>query len=201
MTERGPMSAFRACSRCFADRTRTEHAHVAVAIAVVLVLALLLPSAAEALPIGLLSFDLFVPGPGGINAFNILNLTGPFALPPDFPVLDALTFGGATLHLMETGGALHDIALGNLAPGPVLDAGGNPVVQFPDIMGFVSATLESTLGDVFIAVTLSHVTGGPLVPGDLAVIDTAAAVPEPAMLTLLGTGLLGAWLSRRRRAH
>lgn len=122
-------------------------------------LALLLsPTAAEAVPVGVLSFDNLIPadlvsGVPGVNGYVISNLTGDpltggASNPPAFPVLTALTFMSSTLTLDPFGGP--PIALGDIGPGPFLDLVTSlPPDQllFPDTTGFSSAAFTGTLSD------------------------------------------------------
>lgn len=167
----------------------------------------LFPSLAFAVPIniGLISFDVLIPGGGtpGVNVFNVSNLTGGFALPPDFPALDPLVFLNSSLTLTD-GGTPTVISLGNLGPGAL-----DPTipVQFPDSALFSSAIFVATLsqtsfllsdGTTFVAassaitVELLPSFGPSLVPGaDFALITVSPSpVPEPGTLFLLGTGLM-----------
>jgi hypothetical protein len=103
---------------------------------VLLLILILLPATAlcDTISVGLISYDVLIPANGntpGVNVFNISNLTGDpsvggFALPPDFPVLDSLTFLSLTL---ATGGPPQVIQLGNLGPGPLSPT---DLVQLPD---------------------------------------------------------------------
>lgn len=126
----------------------------------VLLLALLVarPSAADPITlfIGDLTFDSFVlPDGTGVNAFNISNFTGDQTLVTgdaslDHGQLPGLTFEGLTLTLFDQDGtATAPIQLGALGPGPLLDAGGNPLfsLQFPTTSIFTAAALQATLGD------------------------------------------------------
>lgn len=182
-----------------------------------IVTALVCAASANAAPvtIGTLSFDEFIPG--ATHAFNINNFTGDFALPSDFPVMTALTFSGAALHVVEEGGSEFDVALGDIAPGPLLDSG-NPLfaLQFASTTSFLSVRLTATLlvsswllddGTMFTPSTLSLVAdlfpsnGQVLAPGDFALIAVESApvstVPEPATATLLLVAGAAAFVRRR----
>lgn len=155
--------------------------------------------------VGLISYDPFIPGDGGApgtNFFNILNLTSAFALPPDFPVLDSLTFLNSSLTL-TSGGAPLVVALGDIGPG-ALDA--TDPIQFPDITLFASAIFTGTLnqtsfllanGSTFVAaspsirVELLPSSGSSLSTGtDFAVI-AVTDIPEPSTSLLLTSALAG----------
>lgn len=183
---------------------------------------LLFSGVARAVPLGFISYDSFIPGPGGVNAFGINNLTGDpatgeSAFPPDFPVMDPLTFLGGTWTLTLENGTNQVISLGDIGPGPLLDASGDPLaaLQFADSTNFLSATFTATLsqtsfllsdGSLFAAD--SSVVSVSLLPsslesfltaGSFAVIDAApASVPEPATLILFGSGVAGLWAWRRK---
>jgi len=190
---------------------------VRLVVCVIAVAALAGPSPAWSFPIGIVSFDTFIPGPDGINALSVNNLTGDFSLPPDFPVTAPLTFLDSTLSLTREGGTIDIFDLGDIGPGPFED----PRLLFPDLDAFVSATFSATLstqnllladGSTLFAssaaflLTLLPSTGTVLAPGDFAIIDVAAdpqppAIPEPGTLALFGTGLAVLRIVSRRRKH
>jgi MprA protease rhombosortase-interaction domain-containing protein len=186
-----------------------------VCLAIVAVLACAVSANAAPVAIGTLSYDEFIPG--ATNAFNINNFTDAFALPPDFPVLTALTFSGAALHVVEEDGSEFDVALGDIAPGPLLDSG-NPLfsLQFASTTGFLSVRLTATLlvsswllddGTTFTPSTLNLIAdlfpsnGQVLAAGDFTTIsidsDPVATVPEPATATLILVAGAAAFIRRR----
>src|ERR1051326_8506234 len=118
-------------------------------MAFVVVAALLIPatSFATTINLGVLSFDTLIAGgsTAGANVFNISNLTGAANIPPDFPVADALTFLGASLKVVRSGGTSSTIPLGNIGLG-----GLSPTipVEFPDSSLFSSAVFSSTLSQL-----------------------------------------------------
>ena len=188
-----------------------------------ILLASSLAAQADIVPVGILSYDTFIPGaPGtpGVDAFDIANLTGPDNFPPDFPASDPLTFQSAVLTLTLSDMSQQILILGDIEPGLLLDAFGNPVVQVPDNASFVSAELKATLspttfmlsdGTSFAAssssldVLLTPSSGQTLVADtDITTINVygspvtaPAPVPEPSSVLLLaGALLLIAWKTR-----
>lgn len=180
---------------------------------------LLLPSIslAGSLTLGTISFDTLIPGePGlpGVNAFTISNFTGDpglggFALPPDFPVLTALTFTNAAFTL-NTGGTPESILLDDLGPGFATPDS----LLFPETTSYLAAVFSATLsqtsflladGSTFTAdvsrltVSLVPSLGLTLTPGiDLALITvtgTQEVVPEPR--TLIQVFIIAPWILRR----
>jgi len=177
---------------------------------------------ANVVDVGVLSFDQFLPAvqsSPGVNAFNIANFTGSvFSLPPSFPVIDDLTFLGANLQLFPQTGPAVTLSLGDIGPGFLLDAFGNPVVQVPDNEQFTGAEFTAKLsptsfslagGGFFnatsssIDVVLQPSSGNTLVAGtDFALITVAgsvSAIPEPGNLLLLATVIV-ALAPKLRRA-
>jgi hypothetical protein len=174
-------------------------------------------------PVGVFSYDTFIPAGGGspgITAFNVSNLTGVWALPPDFPVVGSLTFQSASLTLTWIDLSQQVFMLGNIGPGFLLDSGGNPVVQVPADQLFNSAEFTATLtastfstydGSVFSAnstavdVTLLPSSGSTLVADiDGTTIEVAgsveAAAPEPSFYGFLMVAItLMAGIVRVRR--
>ena len=162
--------------------------------------------------LGLISFDVFIPSDisiSGVNVFNIFDFTGDlfsggFALPPDFPVTDFLTFLSSSLTLMGSGSPLV-IPLGDLAPGALSPT--DPV-QFPDTSLFTEAIFTATLnqtsfllsdGTTFVAgssaisAAILPSSGTSLVVGtDFSVItvSTVSSVPEPNAALLLGASVV-----------
>jgi hypothetical protein len=161
---------------------------------------------AEVVLVGTLSYDTFIPGDAdspGIDAFNLSNLTGGFALPTDFPVSDALTFQSATLTLTFSDLLQEVFDLGDIDPGFLLDPDGNPIVQVSGDQVFSSAEFNATLsagifalfdGTSFVAdsptldVELLPSGGSALVADTdqtaIAVSGTVASTPEPSSLLL-----------------
>lgn len=174
-------------------------------------------------PIGFLSFDVFIPagsGPG-INAFDLFNFTGPSWGPAVGPLYaaDSLTFDNASLTVDFQGGSSQIINLGDLDPGELLDSGGNPVVQFPSTDVFTSAVFTATLSQSSfmlsdgttvnaassISADLLPSSGGSLQAGvDFVTInaESPGAMPEPdtaqcLLITLAGICLLNVLVRAR----
>jgi len=183
----------------------------------VLLLTSLAPCSAEIINIGTITFDTVIPGgvTPGTNGFTIANLTGPFALPPDFPVMTAVLLDATVTIFFENGG-MSIFTLGTLAP----DFHTPTELQFPDTEGFLSATLTADLSplqlalsdgrllnilDPHIQVQLIPSIGSTLTAGvDFAVIsvdaDAAQAVPEPGTLGMMAdTTVLLLWLTHRKK--
>jgi hypothetical protein len=184
-----------------------------LAVIVAALLQAAVPSTARAdLELGILSYDVFIPGvPGspGVNAFDIANLTGDpavggYALPPTFPVLTSVTFLNSSLALTSNGSTT-TVMLGDIGPGFF----SSPLLEFPDTESFslaiFSATLDVTTfsvaaGDAasvatpLVVTSLLPSTGGNLVADtDFALIGVSpvvSGVPEPFSLALLATVVL-----------
>ncbi len=180
------------------------------------------PGVCDTVNIGLISFDVLIPGSTtpGVNVFDISNFTGDpllagFALPPDFPVLDFLTFLSSSLTLTGSGSPLV-IPLGDLGPGALSPT--DPV-QFPDTSVFTGAVFTATLsqtsflladGSTFVAgspaisATVLPSSGPSLVAGtDFAVLTVSSLsnIPEPNNALLLGAFLAILIGVNRRKAH
>ena len=164
----------------------------------------LICSAAE-IAIGVLSFDVFIPASStpGVNAFDVFNNTGATYGPTigSMYIADPVNLDNLSLTVLLNGGGQQTLSLGNLAPGELLDASGNPTVQFPSTTTFVSAVLTGTMDSTNLtlsngstgtfspsfSVDLIPSSGMTLVAGqDLAAIeaDYQTVIPEP------GTGWL-----------
>ena len=171
----------------------------------------ILPVDAVPIPVGALSFTEFIPGDvslPGVNAFDILNLTGAFALPPDFPLTGPLTFQSATIEIYQGLTLWGTLALGDIGPGPALDLSGNPLIQVPGDLVFTSARLTAISSSPLytnIDVTLLPSLGGELSPGldsVLIFVDeaTPAQVPEPSTAWMMLAALLAIPAVRKRAA-
>ena len=160
---------------------------------------------------GGLSYDTFIPAGGGspgVDAFDVANLTGDFSLPPDFPIVDGLTFQSAMLILTLSDFSQQMFDLGDIGPGFLLDGVGSPVVQVAGDQAFQSAEFVATLSpSVFMLadgsivmvpstalnVFLLPFSGHTLVVDvDQALIPASSSIPEPASAVTVLIGL--AWL-------
>lgn len=216
MRNGGCLRAISASGRIAQDRRPSGPRRAVQILAALFLLAS--PSAAVAIPIGFVSFDTVIPGPDGVNAFTIANLTETFGLPPDFPVVDPVTFLSSSLSLTYQDGSTSTIDLMDIGPG----FADNPNLFFADSVLFSSATFTATLssldflladgttfhaGSSLISVVLSSATGLLLSPGDFAVIDIDGeigdgeipSVPEPGTLVLLACGAVASLTIRRRK--
>jgi hypothetical protein len=162
-------------------------------------------SFADSINLGLILFESQIPGGGapGVNAFEIDNFTGdPLlggnALPPDFPVVDFLTFKGSSLTVNEPGGTSSTFSLGDIGPGQFFSQ------PFPNTILFTSARFTATLSPTSfllsdgttttasspdISVDLLPSQGPTLTPDVDQQLISVSTVPEPGSVFLLGTGL------------
>lgn len=180
-----------------------------------------MPAARSEIVVGVLSFDVVIPpgnGSSGIVAFDIFNFTGPAYGPLAGPsyVTDSVDLDNVVLTTFLLDGSQQTFDLGDAGPGELLGSNEYPVVEFPGLSQFTSATLTATLsqttftlsgGSPFpaspsISVDLTSSSGGLLVAGlDFSPIYAEAAsgaVPEPATLVLLPLGLLALAVLKRR---
>jgi hypothetical protein len=192
---------------------------------IVLLLLLVVPahSFADPVAVGIFSFDQVLTPEGfasGNNVFNIANLTGSFALPIDFPVVDSLVFLSSTLTLVTDDGSSDTYNLGSLAEG-------NFQFEVSDSLLFSSATFSATLNQsVFqisdgggpptftsftaastaISFQLLAQPGSTLTPGlELGALMVAeappASVPEPVSVLLITIGLVSLVAPSRMRSQ
>jgi hypothetical protein len=180
----------------------------------------------DSVDVGVLSFNALNPGSGGspgVNDFEIDNLTGPiFSLPPDFPLIDSVTFGGLQLSLTGSEG-MQTVTVGDTGPGFNTPSS----LQFLDSTTFSEVVLQATLsqtsftlsdGTMFLAdsnslvATLNPSAGPSLIPGvDFVLLSVSgsvtSAVPEPygasfmfiiAFIPILWTKRLGIWRASPR---
>ena len=182
------------------------------------VLLLVTYSAADAdnMSLGVVSYDSIVAGVA--DQFTISNLTGPFGLIPDFPVLTSVVFQAAELKLFGPSAPASPIALGDIGPG----FGAATTGLFADSSQFTSAVFTATLSvtglsiagggsetvDSSISATLAPSSGLYLQAGiDAAVIEASpvSPVPDPSSVVLLMTAIvLGSVFrsgARRRVCH
>lgn len=136
---------------------------------------------AHAAPIGDISFDTFIPGPGGVNSLSINHLTGDslssgFALLPDFPVLNSLTWMDRRLRLSaEVIDGSPEVFLLNTGDTGLIPVG---VLEFWEFARFPLATLTARLNQTNLLLSdgSPFASGSfPTVGSDFAVIDVASA--------------------------
>jgi len=188
-------------------------------------LTFLAPSArADLIPVGYMSWNVNIPGSAG--EFDITNLSGPNALPPDFPVLSGVNLVSLTLTVDFVGGGSETFGSGSgyfsLAPdglslnGTDIPIGGtNPLPVSATLTGDFSPTSGinvSGMGAVSILPSLynsggttgvSIVDSPNLEDGDFGVIyaetTSSNSVPEPGTLGLAGLGLVALLMAARTK--
>ena len=181
-------------------------------------------ASASTIKIGVLSFDDL----GDTSVFNVTNLTGPSAFPPDYPIETQLTFtvtglsaaksGGGTLTL--TGSAFAGDGSGNVNCTAAGDAstGGCNFAAYDLLSATLTGILSPTSGLVGLpagftgiqsafSVTLLPSAGNVLAAGDFVDIEATLVegtnpvpVPEPSTMMLVQLGL-GALAGRKFRHH
>ncbi len=186
---------------------------------------LILPALAHAdtVNVGYFSYDTLDAGPNGTNVFNIFNFTGASALPPDFPVVDPLTFTSVMFTLTGPSAPLTEpIPLDDIPPGPFTPP---DTLKFPDTAEFLSAMLSFTLNQTsflladnttFVAdsaqaaaLLLPSPGNASLMPGDLQLLEVTGhfvdntAVPEPASfpIALIAFAAVLCRMRSKRRLH
>jgi hypothetical protein len=165
------------------------------------------PARASVINLGMFSFVTIDPGGAPIErtiGFEIDDYTGEQAIPPDFPVVTAVTFTDLSLTWYADGNHV-SISLPDTEPGTTTAA-----LDLPDTTVITSASLTGVLipgtflladGSAWQAESISFVvellpqSGDALQPGvDLQVIAVEAdsMVPEPAagLLVVAGLGLV-----------
>ena len=191
-----------------------------VVLSLTLLLAPAMPARAALINLGVFSFDEFIPSDGaqpGVNAFNVLNFTGDFTLPDEFPVVSPIVFTGSTLSVVGD-------PLGDIGPG-VFEPPTEGLLYFTALAQLSSATFSAQLGSLVftladgtvweavspdIIATLLPTTGSFLEVGQFALLTVNAVqqsppppppdpVPEPQTWLLLGTGIatVAGWRSRK----
>jgi mannan endo-1,4-beta-mannosidase len=155
---------------------------------------------ATPVPIGVLSFDQAMSN-STTGVFNILNLTGISALPPDFPVVIAVQFIDPSLTVEFVGGGTTTLTgfqfvsdgNGGFLGQSLFDIAGTPIAS-AILSGMISPTTlmlsdGTTVQDEIFTAMLQPSAGSSLQFSDTAVINADAA-PEPGTWTLLGAGAL-----------
>jgi hypothetical protein len=166
---------------------------------------------ADVISLGTLSFETLILG--ATNHFVVGNFTDTGAAPPDFPVLTAVSFVGATLVLSRPAGPDETVLLGNQGPGQVFSG------PYSSLDLFTKANFKATLvplalalaggvtfipTDANIDVDLLPSAGTELQAGDFVTLDVegdvilTASEPAPAVL-LLAAGFALTFVHRRRR--
>jgi hypothetical protein len=162
--------------------------------------------------LGFLSFDETL---AGFAQFDIVNLTGPNASPPDFPVLTPVNLSGLNLVVTLSDSSTLAFTQADFTLGLDGLSYDGPTVAIGGVVLPVSAALTGNLGptsldigslvDVessFLPVSLSNPSGGALADGDIALIQVAlrspTAVPEPGTLPLVSIAFGGLILFRLR---
>jgi hypothetical protein len=195
-------------------------------LAILAVLFLSSQASASPIAVGWLQWLETIPGEEG--QFSIVNQTGAnFQLDPAFVVFDQLTFGNLDLDVVPNGQATlnaqffdpnsYDSDPYNLVTGPyptsaTLTGIVNELTAMVDLDGFgpnppslwniVDNALTDINGDpIVLALPAQYDPNNPPAPA-LLYVDAepvAAAIPEPATMFLLGSGVAGL-VARRRRA-
>jgi hypothetical protein len=190
----------------------------------VLFISLLLPSAAfcETVNIGFVSHDVFTYPDfhtSGVNYLNILNFTGGFAQPPNFPILDPLILlnGSFTINSGPPPWTIPLDPLGDIGPGIL---GPTELLKFSEWTAFETVIFTATLSQTRFRLSdgRTFVANSPNVTAVLrrdendpdmfsrlgSALVTVSNVPEPGTAFLLGPALailIGFRIGRQRPAR
>jgi hypothetical protein len=176
-------------------------------------------ASASLLPIGYISYDVNIPA--STASFDITNLTGPNALPPDFPVATSVDLSSLSLKVDFSDGSTQTFGSPyftlssdglSFNGGAIPIGGANPQPTDATLTGMFSPT-TLTLSDSSM-VTIDSSFSAMILPssppnlgdGDFAVIyaspaGTTSPVPEPGSVLLLATTVGMIVVSRRPRVR
>lgn len=169
-----------------------KHLHAALRISVVVAAILCAASPSAASAIGFVAFDAGQGDTGDQFAFNVTNLSGGFALFPEFQILDPIAFTDWSLTL-DDGTVLADSTseyaagspLGSIDPGAFLSASGLPFANllFPSTTAFSSLTFSALLSE-----TIFHAMDDV---GAITTYVVSSAVITTKLLAAPGSVLIG----------
>jgi hypothetical protein len=176
-----------------------KHLHATVRLSLGLVAMLFAASPSTASPIGFVAFDAGQGQTGDQYAFSVTNLSGGFAIFPEFQILDpiaftdwSLTLDDGTILVDSTSEYAPGAPLGSIDPGAFLTTSGLPFANllFPSTTTFPSLTFTALLSDTIfhamddvgvittymassasITTTLLPSSGGFLIGGEAALLD------------------------------
>src|ERR1035438_5601109 len=163
-------------------------------------------AAASTIAVGYISWDVNFPANAG--EFDIVNVTGPNAAPPTFPITTLVSLSNLTLMVNFVGGGSTTYGPtsgyfsldpdGESLDGTAIPIGGtNPEPLSATLTGTFSPTSISDPGadHILPAFSVTFSDAPNLVDGDLGVIyateGTGGVTPEPGSWLLLAIGLVG----------